>query len=340
MMNRLKRRQLFCGWAALGVLGPAGFSPVARGQAVINVAGATSQFQSWKLASGAAILDPSKDTQTGIMNADFLGLAAGTTGFSAVPASDVASSMVTAGTIGGVDHLVFRYRMSDYNGTKTYVGSAISVGIGFKDLSGAGVTTIYATVDSNNAGQQFFFQGGGAGLNDGPSTTTLDGGVFAGNPYTKAAPLMLTTGTNWNYQKVSVLGDTNYDRAATNGTDENAYITFAIKFSDLQAATRALTGSTTFTMGYATQMAFVGWTATQTQSINQDINGTLGISTASWSSMGAFTDYVDATGVKPIIPEAATVMQVGVVLLIWLGRAYWLRGKSRPETRVSAATTH
>ena len=93
-------------------------------------------------------------------------------------------------------------------------------------------------------------------------------------------------------------------------------------------------------MGYATQMAFVGWTATQTQSINQDINGTLGISTASWSSMGAFTDYVDATGVKPIIPEAATVMQVGVVLLIWLGRAYWLRGKSRPETRVSAATTH
>ena len=127
---------------AVGALGLIGFLPATFGQAVVNVAGATSQFQSWKLSSGAAILDTSNDAQGGIMAGDFLGLAAGATGFSVTPASAVPSSMVAAGTIGGVNHLVFRYRMTDYNGNKIYVGSAISVGIGFRELSGPGVTTI------------------------------------------------------------------------------------------------------------------------------------------------------------------------------------------------------
>lgn len=325
---------------ALGALGLIGFLPATFGQAVVNVAGATSQFQSWRLSNGAATLDASNDAQGGIMAGDFLGLAAGATGFSVTPASAVPSSMVAAGTIGGVDHLVFRYRMSDYNGNKIYVGSAISVGIGFKELSGPGVTTIYATVDSGVSGQKFFFQGGGTGLNDGPSTTSLDGGVFAGNPYSKALPFLLTSGTNWSYQKVTVLGDTDYDRTAVNGTDANAYVTFAIKFSDLQAATRALTGNATFTMGYATQMAFVGWTATQTSSINQDVNGVAGLSTASWSAMGAFTDYVDATGTKPVVPEASTVIQVGMMVAIGLAGVYWRRRKSRPDPRGAATSTY
>lgn len=326
---------------ALGALGLIGFSPATFGQAVINVAGATSQFQSWKLSSGAALIDVQADQQTGLFSGDFMGLAAGATGYSSTPAGAVPSSMVTAGTIGGVAHLVFRYRMTENNGNKTYVGSALSVGIGFSELSGQGVTTIYATVDSGVSGQNFFFQGGGAGLNDGPSTTTLDDGIFAGNPYTKAIPLSLTDGTNWSYQKVTVLGETNYDRTATSGTDKNAYVTFAIKFSDLQAATRALTGNATFTMGYATQMAFVGWTATQTQSINQDINGVAGLTpTASWSAMGAFTDYVDATGTKTVVPEASTVIQVGVMVAIGLAGNYWRRRKSRSDPRGVAASTY
>lgn len=324
---------------AATVLGLVGFLPSALGQAVINVAGATSQFQSWKLSSGASIIDVQNDQQTGLFPGDFMGLAAGATGYSTTPASAVPSSMVTAGTIGGVDYLVFRFRMTDFNGGKNYVGSAVSVGIGFNELSGPGVTTIYATVDSGNAGQQLFFQGGGSGLNDGPSTTTLDGGAFAGNPYTKAAPLLLTSGTNWSYDKVTAFGDTNYDRTATSGTDNNAYVTFAIKFSDLQAATRALTGSTTFTVNYSTVMAFVGWTATQTQSINQDVNGTAGIPTSTWSAMGAFTDYVDATGKKPVVPEAATVVQVGIVLLLWGGRTCWRRLRAVVDFNVSSLIT-
>lgn len=324
--------------AALGVLLLTCFAPTALAQAVINVAGASSQFQTWKLASGATLLDPQADQQTGLSPGDFMGLAAGATGYSTTPTSAVASSMVTSGKINGVDYLVFRYRMTDYNGNKNYVGSAVSVGIGFQELSGAGVTTIYATVDSKGAGQEFFFQGGGTGLNDGPSTTTLDGGVFAGNPYTKAAPLLLTSGTDWSYQKVTAIGETNYDRTGTSGTDENAFVTFAIKFSDLQAATRALTGNTTFTLNYATQMAFVAWTATQTQSINQDVNGVSGIPTTTWSAMGAFTDYVDATGAKKPIPEASTVFQIGGLLFVGLAGRYWLRRKTRFSENAGAAT--
>lgn len=315
--------------AALGVLLFSCFAPVAFAQAVINVAGSSSQFQTWKLASGATLFDVQADQQTGLSPGDFMGLAAGATGYSTTPTSDVASSMVTAGTINGVDYLVFRYRMTDYNGNKNYVGSAVSVGIGFQELSGAGVTTIYATVDSKGSGQEFFFQGGGTGLNDGPSTTTLDGGTFANNPYSKAAPLLLTSGTNWSYQKVTAIGETNYDRTGTSGTDENAFITFAIKFSDLQAAARALTGNTTFTLSYSTQMAFVAWTATQTQSINQDVNGASGIPTTTWSSMGAFTDYVDATGAKKPIPEASTVFQIGGLLFVGLAGRCWFRRKAR-----------
>ena len=310
---------------ALGLLALG--ASVAFGQPVINVAGPTSQFQSWKLASGASIIDTQADQQTGLLQGDFMGIAAGTPGYSTTPANAVASAMVTAGTIGGVAHLVFRYRMTDYNGTKTYVGSTLSVGIGFKTLSGPGVTTIYATVDSGTAGNRLFFQGGGTGLNDGPSTTTLDAGAFAGNPYSKVSPLLLTTDTNWSYLKVSDLGETNYDRTTVSKIDANSFATFAIKLSDLQAATRALTGNAGFTLDYGTEMAFVGWTSTQTQSINQDINGTPGISTASWSSMGAFTDYVDATGKKPVVPEAATVLQVGALLLAWFGYR-WRRGST------------
>lgn len=191
------------------VLGPVGVDA----QSVINVAGATTQFQSWKLASGATFTDVQADQQTGLTQGDFMGLTAGATGYSTTPATDVASSMVTAGTIGGVDHIVFRYRMTDKNGTKSYVGSTISVGFGFTGVSAAGALTIVASVDSTNAGQSFFFQSPGTGLNDGPSTTSLDNGVFAANPYSKAAPLLLTTGTNWSYiTSMSTLGETNYNR--------------------------------------------------------------------------------------------------------------------------------
>lgn len=301
----------------------AGVTPVMKAQAVVNVSGASSQFESWKLASGSTLLDVQADQQTGLTQGDVMGLAAGATGYSTTPTADVPSTMVTAGTIGGADSIAFRFRMTDKNGNKTYVGSTISVGIGFAELSASGAVTIYATVESSNSGNKFFFQSGGAGLNDGPSTTTLDSGAFVGNPYSKAAPLALTTGTNWSYiTDVTTLGEINYDRTGVNGTDVNSYITFATTFADLQTATRALTGNATFTMNYTTEMAFVAWTSTQTNAINQDINGVSGIPTTTWSAMGAFTDYVTADGKKKPIPETSTVVQVGALLAIGLAGLY------------------
>ncbi len=323
---------------------------------VINVAGANGTvFNSWLKADGTPFLDPVKDNQTGLMRADFMGIAAGATGFSSVPTSNVASTLMAAGTIGGADSLVFRYRMTDTS-SQTYLGSSVSVGISFKDLVLAPtdplykLIQIYVTIDSTNKGTVLFFQGGGSGANDGPNTTTVDAGAFAAtvnadanatnNVYTQAAPLTLTSGTNWSYQAVTAVGETNYDRTATNGTDINQYVTFAVKFSDLNNAVRAITGNTSFSMGYTSEMAFVGWSSTQVQAINQDVNGLTGLPVAgagTWSSLGAFTEYVEASGLKKPIPEASTVAQVGALLLIGLAGGYYRRRKSVAPVRATGA---
>jgi hypothetical protein len=301
--------------------------PSLDAQTAVSVTQASSLFQPWLNTSGTMQIEPIADQQTGISSADFMGVASGTTGLTPTPSVNVPGAMVTAGTIGGVDHIVFRFRMVDKNGNKTYLGSTLSVGLSFPELTTGGRVTIYASVESSQQGNRFFFQSPGTGLNESPSTTTLDGGAFAGNPYSRSAPLTLTS-SNWSYTPAASLPvpEQSYDRSGTSGTDANSFVTFAVRFSDIQAATRALTGSTTFTMNYTTEMAFIAFTASQYNSINQDIHGTAtqasNTLTTTWSAMGAFTDYVTAAGTRRPIPEASTVVQVGLLMATGVVAAY------------------
>lgn len=341
-----KRLPWLLPWAVLLV----GAAHHASAQSTISVSGATSQFNPW-LTSTGKFFDPVFDSQGGQYYYDFLGAAAGstTTTFSA-PATDLPSSYVGTGTINGVQSLVFRFRMADKNGTKDYLGSTISVGIGFSELSAAGRTTIFATVDSTNATAKFYFQGGGTGLNDGPSTTTLDAGAFAGNPYSEKSFKSLDA-TTWSYPNSAkaaagsqTFGEGSYNLKDSKGKElvvTNTYVTFAVSFADLQAATRALTGNNTFTMTTSTEMAFVGWTSAQGNAINQDVNGTnaSGTSTLTWSALGAFSEYVTADGKKKVVPEASTVVQVGSLIMAGMAAVVVRRRRAKVNAEPNTVGT-
>lgn len=324
-------------WGVIGV-----FVPSISAQLAVSVTAPSSGFQSWMSPGGSMQTEPTADQQTGIPAADFMGVYANTLGYTPIPAINVPAAMLTAGKIGADDYIVFRFRMVDKNGNKTYVGSALTVGLSFPDLTVAGKVTIYATVDSSQQGNKFFFQSPGAGLNESPSTTSLDGGVFAGNPYSKAAPLTLSA-FNFDYRTATTMPvpEASYDRSGTSGTDQNSFVTFAVKFTDIQAATRALTGNSFFVFDYSTEMAFLAFTASQTNSINQDIQGTATQAsnslTTTWTSMGAFSDYVTAEGYKKPVPEAATVAQVGALLAVGLLGGYFRRRKTEVDAAKLAA---
>lgn len=328
----------------------------AAAQTTINVAGASTQFNPW-LTSTGKFYDPAFDSQGGQYFYDFMGAAAGTTTTTfTAPSVDVPSSMVGTGTINGVQSLVFRFRMADKNGTKDYLGSTISVGIGFSELSAAGKVTIYATVDSTNSSAKFYFQGGGSGLNDGPSTTTLDDGDFTKtntslttnpNTITAKTPKILDA-TTWSYPNSAkavagsqTFGEPSYNLKDSKGKElvvQNTFVTFAVSFSDLQTATRQLTGNNTFTLTTSTEMAFVGWTSAQGNAINQDINGTnaAGTSTLTWSALGAFSEYVTADGTKKVVPEATTLVQVGSLIMGGLAAIVVRRRRARNGSALGA----
>jgi hypothetical protein len=292
----------------------------------IAVTDASSTFNAVVKADGTIMTDGFADQQTGQFQSDLISLAAGTSvyvnGTLTTLSADAPGFFVKSGTITGQSgtFMMFRTLYQDKNQNKTFQGSFTMLG---SDLTGDGKPDFIFGIDYRNATPTLAFLKPGTGANDAPNTTTSA-------TYTTTASRTLTVGTTAAYASTS----TNYDDASGNGA-ANRTVTFAISFSNLQQAIRDMgtvngTNFSTFTVTAATAMSFMLFTTQQDNAFNQDIFGgnITSTSSATWTSLGAFSDTFTASGGR--VPEPATYLQVGAMGLAALGMAFWRRGRRLP----------
>lgn len=306
----------------------------------LDVLALSDSLSAVRLSSGAIMTDPIKDQQTGQKAADFLSLTAGTyaTGLYSgtagstltqvtTLATDVPGFFVNAGQLGGIDSIMFRFRMSDQNGTKSYLGGYVGVGIdlgGQAGISGDGKPDLFVVVKSTGATPSLIFETAGTGANTAPNNTTAAA-------YTTTANTSLTVGTTFSYAQSA--GPT-YSESAT--AAKNYDLTFAISWSTLTTAIVNLgnVNGKNFAnfgnVGANTEMSFFFFTSQQANAYNQDIGGgnIASTATATWTSLGAFSTPITGDGRRPYIPEFGTIAQTGLLLLVGGGLALWRRRRA------------
>lgn len=281
---------------------------VAWAQSAVSVTD-TSGWNPWSKADLSVMSDTIADQQTGQGQDDF--------------ASDAnfGGFYQKAGTIGGVDSLLYRVRFDKFTATDQW-GNGGNIGLGM-DIDGDGALDLIMMMTEGsgnpaNRTRTITWGDPGTGANVSPSTTTW-------------------TFPNTN-DKINLVNDVTYDLIQANdGSNLNgtpdAFLSFAVSFADLQAAVRTYTPFTTFTMTYDTRISYIGFTSTQNNALNQDLFGVAGNNkgvtgnlspSTTWADLGAMTGATNAWG---IVPEPATYAQVGLMLLIG-AVAYYRRKKS------------
>lgn len=260
----------------------------------------TTGWNPWSKADLTQMSDVIVDQQTGQGQDDFSS------------SSSYGGFYQKAGTIGGVNSLLFRARFDKYDQDDKW-GNGGNLGIGM-DIDGDGALDLILMVTEssgnvNNRTRTITWGDPGSGANTSPSTTSW---TFP-NPS----------------DSITLVNDTTYDLVqATDGSNLNgtpdSFLSFAVSFADLQAAVRAYTPFTTFTMTYDTRISYVAFTSTQANSLNQDLFGVTGTNkgvtgdlspSTSWAELGAMTGPTDAWG---HVPEPATYVQIGLILLTGL----------------------
>ncbi|MBI2814723.1 MAG: hypothetical protein HYX71_10605 [Opitutae bacterium] len=242
-------------------------------------------------ATGSVIQDLQADQQTGQTTDDFVGDAT------------YAGFQQKAGTVSGTDSILFRARFDTFTAADKW-GNGGNFGIGM-DLNGDGaidLITMYSEGSGAVAGRSrtITFGQPGAGANNSPSTTT----------WTFPTQTAINLAVNTTYDYVAAT-----DFAGFNGT-QDAWLTFALTFADLQNAIRTYaTGFSTYTVTYSSLISFIGFTSQQTNALNQDLYGA-GVggttSATTFAALGALTAPINAYG---SVPEPATCAQVGLLLL-------------------------
>jgi hypothetical protein len=270
----------------LFLLGAAGSSLVA--QVAVSVTDTTG-WTAWAKADLSLMSEITTDQQTG-QGADDFAADASYAGF-----------YQKAGTIGGADHILFRARFDKFDGADQW-GNGGNFGIGM-DANGDGAIDLIMMMSEgsgnpNNRTRTLTFGDPGTGANTGPSTTTWS--------FPTQTAINLVTNSTYDVHQTT-------DGSMLNGTAD-MFLSFAVSFANLQAAIRAYTPQTTFTMTYDTRMSYIGFTSTQANSLNQDLFGTTGntSSTLTWAQLGAITGPANAWGV---VPEPATYVQMAMFVL-------------------------
>jgi len=244
------------------------------------------------------------DQQTGQPSSDIVGGSGGS--YNLYDAGfftnwDPGTPSTTDGTLG------FRVRLDDHDGNNTpaYNGF-LWVGI---DADTNGSIDVFVGVDKQGNSSKVAIYDAGTDPNTSPSTTSI-----AQNAYYSTDAV---SGTNYSYRAVNFLSDggTTNDITTTTSGEIDYYISFTVEFS------RVVTFLNTqgISINDSTPLRYVVATATQGQSLNQDL-GQLpknfdGVQT--WEQLGGFSPTMSATGM--VVPEPST-MFLGACALPFLFR--------------------
>lgn len=284
-------------------------APILGAQTAVSVTDTTG-WNSWTKADLTKMSDITTDQQTGQGADDF--------------ASDATYSgfFQKAGTIGGVDHLLFRARMDKYDGPDQW-GNGGNIGIGM-DVDGDGALDLIMMMSEssgnvNNRTRTITWGDPGTGANTGPSTTSWT--------FPTQTAITLTVNSTYDVMQAN-------DGSLLNGSAD-MFLSFAVSFANLQAAIRAYTPNTTFTMGYESRLSYIAFTTTQANALNQDLFGTTGntSSTLTWAQLGAITGPANAYG---IVPEPSTYAQMAAMLGV-AGLAWWRRRRAQQPAPAAVA---
>ena len=236
--------------------------------------------------------DPSNDQQTGSSEGDIVGNALHPSAYTIFENGGTPS--LTDGTLG------FRIRIGadvNPNGFKT----ALFVGL---DANNDGAIDLFLGINNSGAADMVGIWNPGTGLNVSPNTTSI-----------VSTPLVSYTPTTDNYywSQVTTTNDPTVGTATDidGGGQADYFLGFSIPMSDI-AAQLALLG---IAFDENSTLTYVIATATQANSLNQDLNGVAGNvnSSLTWSQLGVLSNPITPAGMAPV-PEINPAMWIVLLL--------------------------
>ena len=196
--------------------------------------------------------------------------------------------------------LFFRLRVGAEKNPSGFSNAAF-VGI---DANEDGEIEAFVGVDNSGSGDHVGIWNAGTGANTSPNTTSIL------SPPITEDPLSID---NYSWRPVDILTDGITDDdldGGTTGTDY--YVSFAIPFG---ALVNYYDTNEAFTIDELTPLQYVAATATQDNSLNQDLNGVDGgvNSVMTWEELGGFTDPFTFSGQAAPEPSSLLLVLLGLV---------------------------
>ena len=281
------------------------FGPSASATLIID--GPTTN---WTPVLYEATPDPFLDQQTGDLEGDLVGDENHPSFY--LQFDDAGTESLTDGTI------AFRIRVAEQENPDGFSG-ALFIGID-ADLDGS--LDLFIGVDNSGSGDTIAIWNAGSDLNVSPSTTSIE------------SPPVVTyaeSDVNYDFSPVTLALDplaltTNVDGGTTQGNNDptDYFLSFSLPMADIVAQLDFLG----LEFDQSTGITLVMATATQDNSLNQDLNGVQGgvKSPELWSELGAQSEILSFDG-SAQVPEPASA------LLLLLGGAMLLRSARRPTRR-------
>lgn len=256
----------------IAVLVVLSFVAVGAARAALDVASPTTDWTGI-LYPGSVVPDPSNDQQTGSSEGDLVGNSTNASFYTKF--DDAGTPSLVDGT------LAFRARVG---ADKNPVGFATAVFVGL-DADQDGALDLFLGVNNSGSSDHVGIWPPGAGANTSPNTTTIEAPLIT---YAEAS-------TNYDWRAVDATIDPTASSFDIDGGGDNDYfVSFSVPFSDVVA----LMAARGIVVDENTKMRYVMATATQANSLNQDLNGVNGSvnSSMTWSDLGVVSLPITASG--------------------------------------------
>ena len=253
--------------------------------------------------------DPSNDQQTGSTEGDIVGNALHASVYTMF--GDAGTPSLTDGT------LAFRIRLGEDSapgGFKT----ALFIYI---DANADGKIDLFLGVNNAGSADSVGIWGAGATLNISPSTTSI-----SNTPLVSYA----TDANNYYWSQVTTVNDPSVGTATDldGGLRPDFFLGFSVPFADV-VNQLSLLGITGFNQNSA--LSYVIATATQANSLNQDLNGVDKNYNGSltWSQLGVLSDPMTPAGMAAV-PEVNGAAWI-FLLFGAVAAQRWFASRSRPK---------